>query len=269
MTAINAHGLKRPIPEGVKRTVRRRCGFGCVFCGQAVIQYEHFNPDFVDAKVHDPDGITLLCAKHHDKVTRGQISKAAVAAANAAPHSKRNGFAVLDDLLFMAQSRRVRLGPCEIAARNIVRYKNKVILGFGEPEGSNAPLRLSMELRDEDGTPILSVINNEVLIGIDRFDVETVGTSLLVRSAFGVIILKMSLCSDRGIRIERLNMSYEGYRIIVDGDWVSVTAPWGATVRNGGGVQGDEGWVLQEDLFDVATNGYGGGAIRAVRPAAA
>ena len=60
MANTNDHGLSRTIPEGVKREVRQRCGFGCVICGLGFYDYEHFAPDFVDATEHNPAGMTLL-----------------------------------------------------------------------------------------------------------------------------------------------------------------------------------------------------------------
>lgn len=51
--AMNKHGLSRTIPEPVKREVRQACGFGCVFCGHALVEYEHVDPLFADARLHD------------------------------------------------------------------------------------------------------------------------------------------------------------------------------------------------------------------------
>ena len=52
---INKHGLPRTIPPDVKRAVRRACGFGCVICGLGIVDYEHVDPTFADALVHDPE----------------------------------------------------------------------------------------------------------------------------------------------------------------------------------------------------------------------
>ena len=58
---MNRFGLGRDIPGTTKRIVRQRCGFGCVVCGAAFYQYEHVDPAFADARVHDPEKICLLC----------------------------------------------------------------------------------------------------------------------------------------------------------------------------------------------------------------
>ena len=68
MEKTNRYGLARSqLTPAIKREVRQRCGFGCIKCGNALIQYEHFDPPFEHAKEHNPNGITLLCAGCHDK----------------------------------------------------------------------------------------------------------------------------------------------------------------------------------------------------------
>jgi hypothetical protein len=89
----NKYGLTRDIPAGVKRAVRRACGFGCVICGHAIIQYEHFNPPFAEAKEHNPEGMALLCGGCHDRKTRGFLSVSTVAQARQNPRAFQRGYA--------------------------------------------------------------------------------------------------------------------------------------------------------------------------------
>ena len=88
----NQFGLSRNIPDSFARKIRQKCGFGCVVCGIAIYQYEHFDPPFKDAKVHDPTKITLLCASCHDRVTRGLMSKETVAVDALRPRCLQTGF---------------------------------------------------------------------------------------------------------------------------------------------------------------------------------
>ncbi|WP_140145769.1 HNH endonuclease, partial [Vibrio parahaemolyticus] len=78
MSDKNKHGLSRYIPEDVKRKVRQKCGYGCVVCGTAIVEYEHVDPEFSEAKEHDPDKIVLLCSQCHAKVTRKFLSKESI-----------------------------------------------------------------------------------------------------------------------------------------------------------------------------------------------
>ena len=92
MSERNQYGLPRHIPEAVKRAVRRRCGFGCVKCGNAIITYEHMEPKFRDARCHDPRRITLLCGHHQQESTKGLLSLETIKEYDADPVTKRQGF---------------------------------------------------------------------------------------------------------------------------------------------------------------------------------
>ena len=89
---MNRFGLSRDIPNETKRLIRQRCGFGCVVCGSAFYQYEHVDPNFADARVHDPERIALLCGSCHDRVTRGALSKETVKRWALHPRAKELGF---------------------------------------------------------------------------------------------------------------------------------------------------------------------------------
>jgi len=62
-----------------------------VICGAAFFQYEHFDPPFVDAQEHRPEGIALLCGACHDKKTKGIWSVDKVRAARKNPVTFRAG----------------------------------------------------------------------------------------------------------------------------------------------------------------------------------
>lgn len=72
---INKHGLKRYIEADIRRKIRHDAGYGCVICGNIFVDYEHIEPEFKDAKKHDPEKMTLLCKGCHDDVTDTRISK--------------------------------------------------------------------------------------------------------------------------------------------------------------------------------------------------
>jgi hypothetical protein len=92
----NKYGLSRRLPVEIKRTVRKRCGFACVKCGDLFVDYEHINPVFSEAKKHCADNITLLCPSDHAKVTRGLFSKADVEGWNADPYAKEHNLISTD-----------------------------------------------------------------------------------------------------------------------------------------------------------------------------
>ena len=75
MPDVNKYDLSRTIDADIRRQIRQACGFGCCVCGNAITEYEHVDPPFEEAKIHDPQHITLLCTGCHGKVTRKFWSK--------------------------------------------------------------------------------------------------------------------------------------------------------------------------------------------------
>ncbi|MBI3099533.1 MAG: hypothetical protein HYY93_15100 [Planctomycetes bacterium] len=130
---MNPHTLPRDIPDPVRRAVRQRCKFCCVLCICGVYEYHHFAPLFAEAHAHDPDGITLLCGTHHDKVTRGIIKPEEVRAAD-----QRRRSEAPDALLHRLSLRR----PTIHVLGSIVLLGEGPILSF-------------------DGTPLLCVVPGE------------------------------------------------------------------------------------------------------------
>ena len=88
----NKYGLSRNIDERTKQVVRQRDGFGCVHCGRGFYTYEHFNPPFAEAKIHDPNGIALLCGQCQYMTTKGILSKETICEDVKNPFCKRQGY---------------------------------------------------------------------------------------------------------------------------------------------------------------------------------
>lgn len=257
----NQFGLDRYIDATTKRTVRQRCGFGCVICGCAIIQYHHFDPPFADAESHDPFGITLLCGQCHDRAERGIIDVTTVSSANASPWCKQTGHS--KDFLFIGDSSiPVRFGSSRVRASTVLMYENRVIIGLSKPEHVGAPLRLNAVLTDDNENEVLRVIDNEWQVGINRYDIRTNKDRLTVNDAPGDIILEMSLAARTEICIRRLRMKFLGFSIIADEKSFSLTVPSGGQFRHTGDVVADIGiWMKSSGRALVAANTFGCAAI--------
>lgn len=257
----NKFGLHRYIDEATRRVVRQRCGFGCVICGCAVIQYHHFAPPFADARSHDPAGITLLCGQCHDRAGRGIIDTATIIAANACPRCQQSGYS--KDLLFIGNSRvPVRFGSSHVHAPTVLMYDDRVVIGLSEPEVVGSPLQLNAVLTDDTENEVLRIVNNEWQVGINRYDIRTTNDRLTINDAPGEIVLEMSLATAAEVHIRRLRMTYLGFSIIADEDSFSLTVPSGARFRHVGAVVADIGiWMKSTGQALVAANAIGGAAL--------
>lgn len=257
----NRFGLERSIPAGTKRTVRQRCGFGCVVCGCAIIQYHHFDPPFADAQGHADSGITLLCGQCHDRAGRGIIAECAIVAANASPYCMNSGHA--KDILFTSNtSLPVRLGSSRVRAATIIKFDDEVVVGLSQPELLNCPVQLNAILTDHNGDDLLRIINNEWQVGSTRYDVQTTKDRLKINDGPGDIVLEMSLAAGDELRIQRLNMFYRGFHIVATEGSFGLTIPSGGTFNHNGDVVADIGlWLKSSGQALVAANLSGGAAI--------
>ena len=168
----NKYGLTRDIPNDVARQVRQRDGFGCVICGNAFYVYEHFDPEFVEAKKHDPNGICLLCGTCERRKTSKLLSTESVKNAVMHPRCKEDGFSwgCLD----------IGSEHPEIILGSFTAYKVKVLVEiYGEeifsvlpPERLGGPFRINARLSDPDGKPILGIVENEWRTFSENWDVE-------------------------------------------------------------------------------------------------
>lgn len=230
MTNVNKYGLSRHVPESVKREVRQRCGFGCVICGFGFYDYEHFKPDFVDAKVHDPNGITLLCSQCNQKRARGnRLSAHTVEIANKNPKCLEVGFA---NEMFDFHSDPITIKFAGVTIYNcehVVAINDEPILSIQPSPSPNGPMLLSGIFCDSLGREALRIHENEWAASSGNWDVECKGPRIIIRSGPGEIILVLRMDAPKGLVIERLEMLYEGITLRGNENLLEVSmngGPW-------------------------------------------
>ena len=226
----NKHGLSRNIPAAVKREVRQRCGFGCVVCGLAIIQYEHVDPEYADAKEHDPNKITALCGACHDKVTRRVWSKEKVIRHNEKPKCVVDGYA--SDFFDIGQNvPKVVFGGTEwIETPVIIEALGETILGLARNDDSGM-VEMSGVFHNDDDQEIFRIENNEWKGSADNFDIDVVGNVLTVRKEKRKIALKIRVEPPNAFIVEEIDMLFRGARISgVRGQGFKAVAPDGSTI---------------------------------------
>lgn len=206
-----------PVPDPIKRDVRRRCGFGCVICGLPIYEYDHMTP-YSEVGKHEASNLTLLCPDHHSQKTRGLLAESAVRTADASPANRAAGASRPMAVMGGTQQIAVELGS------NL----------FVSPGGSFAPLvvdgvvLLGVEIQDgqallhalffdEYNEPVLQVVASEVVYSVDTWDVEFSGQVLTLRSAPRQIQLRMRFDPQGKLTIDRAELYCNGVRILVDG----------------------------------------------------
>lgn len=179
----NQFGLARSIPETVKLLVRQECGFGCVICGSTIVEYEHFLPDFKDAKDHRKDSIALLCPTHHAQATKGIIPKEQVQEARLSPIALSRGFATENHPIFRGIPS-LELGggielnnvlvPISVFGENIFQFT---------PDSSGLDITgISMRLSDQSGATMLKVRDNEWMVEAGNWDFQSIANRYIIKS---------------------------------------------------------------------------------------
>lgn len=141
----NQYGLVRDIAADVQKTVRERCGYGCVVCGGLIYQYHHNQIEFHAAKQHDPDYLMLLCPTCHacagQSISHDRLSKWVEK-----PFCKRKEFGKIENFLMPADTVNFRFGKSYIKnCPVILQIEGQPVIWVDPPEEDGAPCRLSAQ----------------------------------------------------------------------------------------------------------------------------
>ena len=226
----NNFGLARDIPSDVKREVRQRCGFGCIICAGAIVDYEHFSPEFAKARTHDPNGITLLCPTCHAKKTRNMISQRRVREANQEPAARRINYAFSD--MEASEGRPfVKLAGVTLKNCNVpIKVRGFPLFQVERSEAANGPYQLTASFFTHEGTPSLFIRKNEWKVFSDSWDVEVTGPSITVRTQRREIALQVVFSPGEGLIVKRLQMYCAGYYLVGSDSDLLVKSPEGNEV---------------------------------------
>lgn len=227
MSETNRHGLSRYIPAEVRLAVRQACGFGCVVCGMSIVEYEHIDPEFPDAKSHEASGIALLCSTCHGNVTRKFWSKAKIAEARCKPQCKEIGFSwgALD---IGAHHPVIRFAGVTFRRCAIpVEVRGTPLFQIEQPEAPGTPFRLSATFASAEGEPLFEIRQNEWTARAGVWDTEFVGGRITIRDKKDSQRLILRTEPPHGIAVEQLDMQVRGHRFIGDTDTLRVVFPGG------------------------------------------
>jgi hypothetical protein len=200
--------------EAVRRAVRQRCGFGCVICGNGLIEYDHFDPEFADALKHDPEQIVLLCLYHHRLKSKAEVWLPApeVRKAAAAPKALKDGFSTWAAPAAYVHPTIVFGELTCVNVDSLIEVDGESILSIAEPEFAGAPYRLSAQLSNATGTEVLEIVDNQVKTSSASWDIRLEGGRLRIWEASRKVSLILRF-EENKIIIERLDMWFRGLSI--------------------------------------------------------
>ena len=223
----NQHGLSRYIPSDIKLAVRQACGFGCVVCGTSIIEYEHVEPEFHEAKTHEVSCIALLCSSCHSKVTRNFWSKEKIALARKRPKCKETGFS-WGEFDLGQEHPTIRFAGFTFRRCSIpVEIKGTPVIQIQKPEIVDSPFLLSATFTDSSGTPVFTIAQNEWTIRVGVWDTEVAGGRILVRNKEKSQQLILKTEPPNGVSVESMDMQVCVHRLIVDANTLRIGFPNG------------------------------------------
>ncbi len=231
MNKVNKFGLKRRPDADVRRTIRQNSGFGCVVCGLAIGDYEHVDPTYANAKIHDPSCMTFLCIRCHGKVTRGQLSKESVKNAMMEPAALKTGFS-FEALDVGSTAPTIHIGPMSVKdCESIILVNTRPVLWVHPPEEVGGPVRIGAEMRNEQGELIFSIVDNEWRVRNESWDVEVIGKITTIRNGPGEIALVIRTEPPGDLYVDRMDMSIEGYRFWLESGDLYIRLPGGGDTQ--------------------------------------
>lgn len=206
------------IPEDVKRIVRQRCGFGCVLCGNPIIDYDHmfgYQPE----RGHVAAELTLLCPEHHRDKTHHRLDLATVLAANAGPFNLRNDASGAKRLEFHGGSCAIWLGDNVSTAQLkdgqamvAIGVDGIPLVGFGVWQGRLVSM---LNLFNEYNELVLQIVENELRYHSLPWDIRFEGNLLTVHEASRKYLLEMELLMPNQIRVRRARILCNGVEIVI------------------------------------------------------
>lgn len=206
MVETNKFGLSRNIPSDVKREVRQKCGFGCVICHHAIIQYHHLSPGYANVRIHDPNEIVLLCPTHHQQADK-RLSDSYI---RKCMRLKNSDFAW--DKMNISNDCRL------IVAGSVFENTSIVLIDYGRPiiwierVAPHLPPLISAIITNDKKETVMHIHQNEIIYQSVLYDVEGRGEKTIIRRKRGEILVEFSI-NEKEVNFTRLHMTLLGCKV--------------------------------------------------------
>jgi trigger factor len=210
----------------MKRSVRQRCGFGCILCGKPLYQYDHIL-GWANVKRHREEEILLLCAEHHDEKTKGLLLEADVREANENPFNLRSDVTVPYTLRFTGNDYRFDIGTIIFSGSldtngpfvQPIRIDGTPVLSV---RLEDSHYLLTLYIADESGRIVMMIRENELVLSSWVWDVEFVARRIIIREGMGKVLVDIEFNLPEGFRIRRGRLLWNGIGLLVTEHWAAV-----------------------------------------------
>lgn len=220
---MNIDNPSRAIPQPIQREVRQRCGFGCVICGFPIYDYDHMK-EWSKVKEHVAADITLLCPEHHRAVTTGILPREAVLKANENPFNLSQGHSTSMGLYYAGNTCEFFIGGNRFIMNSPQGSPGQIVpimvdgislLNFIFVDGQ---LLLNVQLFDENNEIILYIKENQLVYGIESWDIQMVGKTLTIRERARKILVNIIFETPNKVIIDKARILFKGAEILIKQD---------------------------------------------------
>jgi hypothetical protein len=220
-------GSRAAISNKIKRSVRQRCGFGCVICGVPIYEYDHI-PGYANVKRHKANELTLLCPNHHALKTKGLLSNEDVIDANAKPFNLVTGASSPFSLSFSGDSPVITISELTFMCTGSdkprylipIMVNRHALFGFTIVEGG---LLLNMEVRDSSGRKVLKIKDSQLVISTCAWDATIIGRRIIIKEALRHSIVELELVPPNKFILHKYKISSGGITVTIDENYISFT----------------------------------------------
>lgn len=233
---------QRPaIPEAIKRSIRQKCGFGCVVCGVPFFHYDHVVQHSL-VQEHSEDNLTLLCPNHHQAKTSGLLPVEKIIKAIASPYNKNRTHSAGHTLFAAGSKGRIILGSVEFTF-DFTRYPNPegfatfavngtALIGMEHEDGN---FLLYFYGADESGRDLFIIEQGELVVSTEAWDYEVKGRRFVVRrrslpGLSGQVVLDLTKL-DSGFRVTTGLVLHQGRGLRIKRDRI-IVLPQNSTIRD-------------------------------------
>ncbi len=224
MAGKNRFGLSRYIPAAIRKQVRRRCKFGCVVCGSAIVTYEHIDPVFSDAKVHDPTRITLLCGHRQLESSKGLLSKQSIQESDAKSKGSQRGYVdSIFDLGGKVPSLVMGGNELDLKPNQILSINGLPVFKIEHPERKSRKWRLSGIFYGEKNQCLCYIESNELRLLADNYDIVQESNRFFISNEKGNRIFELEINPPDKLILKIMKLVVDGNEISIDGNTITFT----------------------------------------------
>lgn len=185
-----------PIPEPLKRELRQEAYFGCVICGNPIIEYHHIEP-YHKVKCHEKSNLVVLCPEHHHRANCGEIFKKKVIEAKNKPFNNEVKFIGKEFFLREYSKTKIKIGSnISETASTILQIDNKKLFTIEQDKDGYAVI--NAEFYNEKNKLIAVIENNEwkAYKEAKLWDISYSPGHLVIKSNKGRVFLELKLIDE-------------------------------------------------------------------------